>query len=128
MEKIDVGIISSCKNFRIALDTILSCESDGQVINIWSEKDLDFAHGKNNTPLKRPTVVILDTDNSQIPISNLLEIIRSSFHQAKLILMLGKRKFDSNLITKYQIDKILKRTCSESELLSAVRFCADHSH
>ncbi|MFD2966234.1 hypothetical protein [Sphingobacterium bambusae] len=128
MEKIDVGIISSCKNFRIALKTILSCASDGDVNSVWSEKDVDIVSGKSTTTFKKPKVVILDTDNSQIPVADLLEFVRRSYKRVKLIVLLGKRRMDLNLVTKYQIDKILKRNCSENELLSAVRFCSDHSY
>lgn len=128
MKKIDVGIISSCKNFRIALNTILSCESDGDVNSVWSEKDVDIVSGKSTTTLAKPKVVILDTDNSQIPVADLLEFVRRSYKRVRLIVLLGKRRMDLSLVTKYQIDKILKRNCSENELLSAVRFCSDHSY
>jgi len=126
MEKIDVGIISSCRSFRIALDTILSCESDGYVSSIWSKRDLDIVLNGSEMRLTKPDILILDAHDSQVPVSTLLEIVRRTFKRVKVIVMLGKCKVDLQLIKKYQINKILKRGGSEDELLSAVRFCFDN--
>lgn len=127
MKKNDVGIISSCKSFRIALNTILSCESDDYVSNIWTEKDLDNVLNKETISPIKPNVLILDIDHSPVPVSSLLEIVRKTFKRAKVIVMLGTSKVDLNLINRYRVSKVLKRTCSENELLSAVRLCVDHS-
>lgn len=122
MKKLAVGIISECRSFRMALATILTCEGQEQVEKVyeWMAEDLN-ADQKNND--SAPQIFIVDLDYAGLSTTKLLNLIRSKFRSAKLLLLLGERKFDISLIPEYSIEKILKRTSSETELIAAVQSC-----
>ncbi len=122
MKKLTVGIISECRSLRMALDTILTCESQGQVEKVyeWMTDDLK---AEQQIDVSDPHILIVDLDYLNLSTAKLLTLLRRKFKYAKLLLLLGERKFDTRLIPTYQIDKILKRTSSETELVAAVQSC-----
>lgn len=122
MKKIAVGIISDCKSFRLALHTVFTCENEGQIDRIW-DCTSDQLDSKQKNHVSDAQLLVVDLDNVRLSMVNFLQALRRKFKRAKVIFLLGERKFDSRFITEYHIDKILKRSSSEIELITAVRSC-----
>lgn len=123
MQRIDIGIVSNCRSFRVALDTMLKEESNGEVHCLWDEVVPSAVSTEQGAVLTKPQLIIVDLDHTLVPISKVLKRVRDKFRRVKLVLLVGRKELPIKSILNYHVDKVLKRNCSEIELMAAIRAC-----